>query len=61
MTKWMLYVAISRASKRNCRAAKVTFVATRNVGVGPGVKTADQRFSTKLAMAANGVMFYVDS
>lgn len=43
--KWMLYVARRRANRRAWRAAKVTLVAMRREGVGPGVKMLDQRSS----------------
>lgn len=38
------------AANTTCRAAKVTFVATRSVGVGPGVKMDSQRFWKNEAM-----------
>lgn len=34
----------------SCRAAKVTLVARRRVGVGPAVKTDSQRLGRKSAM-----------
>ena len=48
-----------RAKKRSCSAAKDAFVATRRVGVGPGVKIDSQRFSKKEDMVfaiAGGAM-----
>ena len=52
MTKWMLQVASRRAKSRACRAAKVALVATRRVGVVPGVKMEPQRLVRKSAMFA---------
>jgi len=49
-TKWTLWVTIKRTKSRNCREAKVAFVATSSEGVGPGVKILDQRSSRKDAM-----------
>lgn len=53
--KWMLYVAINKARKRSCSAANDAFVATRRVGVAPGVKMDSQRFSKKVAMFVFGL------
>lgn len=50
MTKWILCVAISRDNKTTCRAPNDAFVATRSVGVGPGVKMLFQRSSMNAAM-----------
>ena len=49
-TKWRLYVARRRARKINWSAAKVTLVAIKSVGVGPGVKMLDHRSPMKEAM-----------
>ena len=46
----MLRVATRRISRRNCSVAKVAFVATKRVGVGPGVKMEPQRSSRKDAI-----------
>jgi len=40
-------VVARRMPRTSCRAAKVTLVAMRRVGVGPGVKMEPQRFSKK--------------
>jgi hypothetical protein len=50
--KWTLYVAIRRANRMNWSAAKLALVATRRVGVGPGMKMLFQRPSKKDAMLA---------
>lgn len=54
--------------RRNCRAAKVAFVAISSEGVGPGVKTLLQRSSMKEAISAvrrvyliGGQMYFVSS
>lgn len=46
-TKWMLYVRNSKANSTSWSAAKDALVATTSVGVGPGVKTEDQRLLRK--------------
>lgn len=42
------------ARKRSCRAAKETFVATRRVGVGPGVKIEEKSSTRKFDMVSRG-------
>jgi len=54
--KWTEEVEMSRVRRSSCRAPKEAFVAIRRVGVVPGVKTEDQRFSKKVAIFA---FFYV--
>ena len=54
ITKWMLHVAKRRHARTICRAAKVTFVAIRRVGVGPGVKIDSQSFVAKDAIGKLG-------
>lgn len=49
-TKWILYVATRSMNRTSWSAANVALVATRSVGVGPGVNTLDQRSSTKEAI-----------
>lgn len=49
-TKWILDVATRSRKRTSWSAANVAFVATRRVGVGPGVNTLDQSSSTKEAM-----------
>ena len=49
----MLHVAKRRQAKTICKAAKVTFVAIRRVGVGPGVKIDSQRFVAKDVIGEN--------
>jgi hypothetical protein len=48
----MLYVARRRMKRRVCKAAKVTFVARRRVGVGPAVKMLDHRSSINDGMVS---------
>ena len=55
ITKWTLHVAKRRHASTICRAAKVTFVAIRRVGVGPGVKIDSQRSVTKDAIGKVGL------
>lgn len=50
-TKWILDVAMRRRNRTSWSAANVALVATRRVGVGPGVNTLDHRSSTKDAIS----------
>lgn len=50
-TKCMLCVAKRSRARTSWRAAKVTFVAIRSVGVGPGVNIDSQSSDTNVAMA----------
>jgi hypothetical protein len=59
-TKWRLEVARRRPKKTSWRAAKVTFVAIRRVGVGPGVKMLDHSSSMKEAMVVVVVITTVE-
>ena len=56
--KWTLRVAARRARRRNCSAPNVALVATRRVGVGPGVKTEFHRSSRNDAMLESGLLVY---
>ena len=47
----MLYVAIRRQSRTNCRQANEALVATRRVGVGPGVNMLLERSSKNDAIS----------
>ena len=49
-TKWMLVVRMRRRRKTSWRAAKEMLVATRRVGVGPGVKMDVKRSVMKVVM-----------
>lgn len=55
--KWTEYVAIRRSRSTSCRAANVTFVAMRRVGVGPGVKMDIARSVKKVAMIASADVY----
>lgn len=59
MMKWMLRVPRSRAKRTAWRAAKVALVALRRVGVVPGVKMLDQRFSRNDAMSSSERLTFV--